>query len=245
VRTAGARREAFTLLEVMAAVLILGLLYATLATAAIRGLRSEGVSRRKIEASLIADRFLADLEAQLALGQVPPTGSEEQDVDVYRVVVSSQPFDPTPILEAIAAVEKERGIDRRPRSTTDERPSSMEVGAPSVGAPAEDLLAAPRPGQEGRLRRVDVTVTWQDGEREEVVTRTTFAFDTAGLESLFPEKGAGGAAGDTGDDASSGGDDDSTPSLDRSSRNRPDRGRNRNQKNMPTLPVQQPPPSER
>ena len=237
------RREAFTLLEVMAALLVLGLLYTTLVEAGARGLRSEGLSRRKVEASLIADRFLADLEAQLALGQIPPSGAEEHAVEQYRVGVSVQPFDPTPILEAIAALEKERGIERRPRSTTDERPSSMEVGAPGVGAPAEDLLAPPRQGQEGRLRRIDVTVTWEDGERDESVTRTTFAFDTTGLEALFPEKGAGGEAGAGADS----GDDEATPSLEGASRGqgRRDRGRNRNQPNMPTLPVQRPPPSER
>jgi prepilin-type N-terminal cleavage/methylation domain-containing protein len=203
--SARARRlQGFTLLEVMAAVLVLGLLYSALATAAIRGLRSEGVSRRKVEASLIADRFLADLEAQLALGDIPKSGVEEQDVDIYRVGVNIQPFDPTPILDAIAAVEKERGIDARPRSGRREGVNSMELGGEAPGAPAEDLLAPPRPGADGRLRRIDVSVTWQDGEREEVVTRTTFAFDTTGLEQLFPKKGASGTgeegADEDGDD---------------------------------------------
>ena len=195
------RLQAFTLLEVMAAVLVLGLLYSALATAAIRGLRSEGVSRRKVEASLIADRFLADLEAQLALGEIPKSGVEEEDVDIYRVGVSVQPFDPTPILEAIEAVEKERGIEHKPRSASRDQPNSMELGGENPSAPAEDLLAPPRTGQDGRLRRIDVSVTWQDGEREETVTRTTFAFDTTGLEQLFPKKGAGGeGVGDTGED---------------------------------------------
>jgi len=201
-----ARRDAFTLLEVMAAVLILGLLYAVLAEAAIRGLRSEGVSRRKVEASLIADRFLSDLEAQLALGQIPKSGQEEQSVDVYRVGISVQPFDPTPILDTIEKIEKERGIDRKPRMQKSEEQNSMEVGAQNPGAtPTEDLLAPPRTGQEGRLRRIDVSVTWQDGEREEHVSRTTFAFDTSGLEQLFPKKGEGLDAGaGTGEDGATG-----------------------------------------
>ncbi|HEX5066967.1 MAG TPA: type II secretion system protein [Myxococcota bacterium] len=203
-----ARRDAFTLLEVMAAVLILGLLYAVLAEAAIRGLRSEGVSRRKVEASLIADRFLADLEAQLALGQIPKSGQEEQEVDVYRVGINVQPFDPTPILDAIEKVEKERGIDKhKARPKKPEEQNSMEVGAQTPGAvPTEDLLAPPRTGQEGRLRRIDVSVTWQDGEREEHVSRTTFAFDTSGLEQLFPKKGEGVEAGaGTGEDGGTSG----------------------------------------
>lgn len=203
------RLQAFTLLEVMAAVLVLGLLYSALATAAIRGLRSEGVSRRKVEASLIADRFLADLEAQLALGEIPKSGVEEEDVDIYRVGVSVQPFDPTPILEAIEAVEKERGIEHKPRSASRDQPNSMELGGENPSAPAEDLLAPPRTGQDGRLRRIDVSVTWQDGEREETATRTTFAFDTTGLEQLFPKKGASGTdVEDTGED--DGGEDTAT-----------------------------------
>jgi hypothetical protein len=74
----------------------------------------------------------------------------------------------------------------------------MEIGA-QAAAPAEDLLAPPRTGEDGRLRRIDVAVTWQDGEREERVTRTTFAFDTTGLESLFPEKGTGASGADAGE----------------------------------------------
>ncbi|MFB3118027.1 MAG: prepilin-type N-terminal cleavage/methylation domain-containing protein, partial [Myxococcota bacterium] len=45
----------FTLIEVLGAVAILAILYTTLATVAIRGLRSEGESRRMLEASLLAD----------------------------------------------------------------------------------------------------------------------------------------------------------------------------------------------
>ena len=245
-----AAHAAFTLLEVMAAVLILGLLYAALATAAIEGLRSEGVSRRKVEASLVADRFLADLEAQMALGQIPPSGAEEQEVDVagiaYRVAVQVQAFDPTPMLQAIEKIEKERGIEQ-PRASSRDEPSSMEVGAQTPSAPVEDLLAAPRTGEDGRLRRIDVSVVWQDGEREETVTRTTFAFDTTGLESLFPEEGAPGAASDGGEDAGAEDDRGAASRLDRRSgrsaedRNRQDRGPSLN---MPTLPVQRPPPGQ-
>jgi prepilin-type N-terminal cleavage/methylation domain-containing protein len=232
--SAPSRRDAFTLLEVMAAVLILGLLYAVLAEAAIRGLRSEGVSRRKVEASLIADRFLSDLEAQLALGQIPKSGQEEQEVDVYRVGISVQPFDPTPILEAIEKVEKERGIDQKPRPKKNEESSSMEVGAQTPGSvPTEDLLAPPRTGQEGRLRRIDVSVTWQDGEREEQVTRTTFAFDTSGLEQLFPKKGDGAADG-AGTGEKEGGDQTkATPGRGAKGKNQPPGNRNTPNRNNP------------
>jgi prepilin-type N-terminal cleavage/methylation domain-containing protein len=191
--TPPARHRGFTLLEVMAAVLVLGLIYTVLAEAAIRGLRSEGISRRRVEASLIADRFLADLESQVELGQVPASGQDQQDVDVFHVGIRVESFDPTPILDTIAQIEKQRSRPERRKNTADQtKASSMEVGAPTAGAPTEDLLAKPRPGQDGRLRRIDVAVTWQDGGREERVLRTTFAFDTTGLEELFPDKANAG-----------------------------------------------------
>ena len=187
--TPPARRRGFTLLEVMAAVLVLGLIYTVLAEAAIRGLRSEGISRRRVEASLIADRFLADLESQVELGQVPASGQDQQNVDVFHVAIRVDSYDPTPMLDTIAQIEKQRSRPERKKNTADQtKASSMEVGAPTAGAPMEDLLAKPHPGQDGRLRRIDVAVTWEDGDREEHVLRTTFAFDTTGLEDLFPDK---------------------------------------------------------
>jgi prepilin-type N-terminal cleavage/methylation domain-containing protein len=184
-----ARRRGFTLLEVMAALLVLGLIYTVLAEAAMRGLRSEGISRRRVEASLIADRFLSDLESQIELGQVPTSGQDQQDVDVFHVGIRVESFDPTPMLDTISQIEKQRSRPDRKKNNADQtKANSMEVGAPTAGAPMEDLLAKPHPGQDGRLRRIDVAVTWQDGDRQEQVLRTTFAFDTTGLEELFPDK---------------------------------------------------------
>ena len=193
------RRDAFTLLEVMAAVLVLGLIYTLLAQAAIRGVSAEGVSRRRVEASLIADFRLADLESQAALGQIPTSGSEEDDVGVYRVDVNVQSFDPTPMLEAMDAALKQRGglawkhRSPAPKAPQKSDPSPNPSGGPADGAPVEDLLAAPRPGQDSRLRRIDVSVAWQEGDRVEQVLRTTFAFDRSGLDALFPKKDATGA----------------------------------------------------
>ena len=187
--TPPARRSGFTLLEVMAAVLVLGLIYTVLAETAIRGLRSEGMSRRRVEASLIADRFLADLESQVELGQVPGSGQQQQDIDVFHVGIAVQSFDPTPMLDTIAGIEKQRSRPERKKTTASQtKTSGTGVGAPTTGDTTEDLLAQPKSGQDGRLRRIDVAVTWQDGDRVQRVLRTTFAFDTTGLEELFPDK---------------------------------------------------------
>jgi prepilin-type N-terminal cleavage/methylation domain-containing protein len=72
------RERGFTLFEVMAAVLVLGMLYAVLANAAMQGLQSEGETRRRLQASLIADRALAEIETQLALGVILPLASRRR-----------------------------------------------------------------------------------------------------------------------------------------------------------------------
>ena len=72
----------FTLIEVLGAVAILAILYTTLSTVAIRGLRSEGESRRMLEASLLADWELSEFELELQTGAAPEIGvtqSEELD----------------------------------------------------------------------------------------------------------------------------------------------------------------------
>ena len=208
------RDGAFTLLEVMAAVLVLGMLYSVLATAAIQGLRSEGESKRRIEASLLADRWLSDLEIQLALGQVPEKGTQQEEVESYSVSTNVVPFDPTAMMEVGQDFLKKRGVSRRASSrpsqpnTQQQDPNQVQLPGADPLAPGPDpalagqsLLAPPKAGQDGRLRRIDVVVTWYEGEEERQVTRTTFGFDTTGLEELFPEK-QGGGGGDEGGDGS-------------------------------------------
>jgi prepilin-type N-terminal cleavage/methylation domain-containing protein len=192
------RRAGFTLFEVMAAVLVLGVLYTVLADVAMRGLRSEGESRRRTEASLLADRFLSELEMQLALGQIPPSGEQEEEVEPFRVGVRVAPYDPTPLLEAIERQQEERGLPaRRPGGSAPARtPTAPAAGAAAAAPPIESLFTAPSGADEGRLRRIDVWVAWQEGDAEERVVRTTFAFDASGLEEAFPERGPGGVPGE-------------------------------------------------
>jgi prepilin-type N-terminal cleavage/methylation domain-containing protein len=205
----------FTLLEVMAAVLVLGILYSVLANAAIRGLRSEGESKRRIEASLLADRALSDLEIQLSLGQIPEKGATEETFDPYVVSTTVVPFDPTPMLEVADDFVRKRGGSRPSSGTPPTRPGESSkqqqqlqlpgaeatagagAAAPNLAGIGESLLAPPSAGQDGRLRRIDVVVRWQEGVEEESVVRTTFAFDTTGLEGMFPEDGAAGGEAPT------------------------------------------------
>ena len=70
-------RGGFTLIEVLAAVALLGILYAVLARVAIEGLRAEGDSERRLEASLLADERVNDLVG----APLPPFASK------YRISV--------------------------------------------------------------------------------------------------------------------------------------------------------------
>lgn len=175
---AGRARRGFTLFEVMAAVIVLGLLYSLLASSAIGGLRAEGTSRRRLEASLLADQGLYELEGQILLGSLPEIGSSEEELDEYFVTVNVQPFDPTPFL---------------PQETE-------ERDAPTT----RSLLDPPANADESLLRILEVVVSWSEGLDEYRVVRTTFAYDVAAVSPLLGSldtSGGGGSGPDGADGA--------------------------------------------
>jgi prepilin-type N-terminal cleavage/methylation domain-containing protein len=174
---AGRARRGFTLFEVMAAVIVLGLLYSLLASSAIGGLRAEGTSRRRLEASLLADQTLYELEGQILLGSLPEIGSSEEELDEYFVTVNVQPFDPTPFLP----------------QETEERDE-----------PTRSLLDPPANADESLLRILEVVVSWSEGLDEYRVVRTTFAYDVAAVAPLLGSldtSGGGGSGPDGADGA--------------------------------------------
>ena len=85
------RTDGFTLLEVLAAVAILGIWFVVLASVAIQGLRAEGTNERRIRASLLADTVLSEIELGLASGQVPEE-VEESERDDFLVGVEVVPL---------------------------------------------------------------------------------------------------------------------------------------------------------
>jgi prepilin-type N-terminal cleavage/methylation domain-containing protein len=84
---------AFTLLEVMAAVAVVAIVFTTLSRVASEGLRSEGISKRRFEASLLADEVLAGIEEQAALGILPEIGSEEYEEGIFTVAIEVSAMD--------------------------------------------------------------------------------------------------------------------------------------------------------
>jgi type II secretory pathway pseudopilin PulG len=144
-----------TLLEVMAAVAILGLVYTVLATAATRGIRIEGDSRRRMEASLLAEQALAEIETQLATGVAPQLGTQENERDGYLVSVDAEPFElPVDLASALPAAA---------------------AGVPSVfgGGGAPSLVS-----------RITIRVSWPDGLEDRSLELVTFAFDPAEVSAL-------------------------------------------------------------
>jgi prepilin-type N-terminal cleavage/methylation domain-containing protein len=156
----------FTLLEVMAAVALLGTVYTVLGGAGIQGLQHEGESRRRIQGSLIADAMLAELEASADAGQVAQPGKQERRQGDFTVEIEiapldlSVPDDPNPLPEP-----------------------------PIGGKPANlpDALSASLLRSDGRtpspLRRITVRVGWTEGWGDRSVVRTTYALDTQSVKS--------------------------------------------------------------
>jgi hypothetical protein len=146
---------------VLAAVAILAILYTVLAGAAMDGLLAEGTSKRRLEASLIADRSLAELELQLDAGIVPPLGEEQTELGDFRVILGVEPYDLVlPELQTAS------------------------------GAPAP-LLADLTGDRRSPLRRIEIRVAWMEAEVEYQVFRSSFAFDANALDpSLLPEVNA-------------------------------------------------------
>lgn len=82
----------FTLLEVLAAVAILGIWFTVLANVAIQGLRAEGENERHIRASLLADRTLTDIELDFDVGVLPDENAGEFEEDEFTIRTEAVPF---------------------------------------------------------------------------------------------------------------------------------------------------------
>lgn len=160
---------AFTLLEVMAAVAILALSYTTLASSGIIGLQREGEARRRIEASLVADGVLAEIETAIEAGGTPPLGQEEREVGDFLVDVEVTAFS--------IEIPEEEGPGGQRLGNERSRLGGENKETPDV-IPGPSLLGGAGPGGAvSPLRRIDVRVVWDEGFGEGEVSRTTFALD--------------------------------------------------------------------
>ncbi len=169
-RPAPRSRLGFTLFEVLAAVAVLGLLYTVLARVAIHGLRAEGEANRRMQASLLADRALGDLQAELAAGGAASIGVTEREVGDFTLEVEIQPFDAGALLRTAPNADTEALAKRE-----------------------LELLSPPARGGSAALLSAEVRVRWQEGVYEQRVIRNSFALDLEAaaplLETIAPTDG--------------------------------------------------------
>ncbi|MCH2187144.1 prepilin-type N-terminal cleavage/methylation domain-containing protein [Myxococcota bacterium] len=158
------RSDAFTLLEVLAAVAVLAIWFLVIASTAIQGVRAEGLSRRRLEAALIADRRLSEIETSALDGSLPPNGSEESEEPPFGVVVSIGPF----VLE--------NSVPANPNGAAD---------APGL----EPLLARDLAARSQDLKRVDVQIIWEEAGQQQAVEPTSFIFDLESAVAAYDEAG--------------------------------------------------------
>jgi prepilin-type N-terminal cleavage/methylation domain-containing protein len=153
-----ARLAGFTLLEVMAAVALLAILYTVLARVAIEGLRGEGESKRRLEAALLADARIAESFTAFSGGFVmPELGHSELTEGEFTLALDVALFQP-PV---------EWGFDEK-----------------SGGPPP--LLFATSPGVPGvqALRTVQLQVSWLEGGEKRGVSRTIYLMDFNRISQL-------------------------------------------------------------
>jgi prepilin-type N-terminal cleavage/methylation domain-containing protein len=149
--------RALTLLEVMAAVALLGIVFTYLAKAATQGVRSEADSKLRMEASLLADATLAEIETRLAAGEPLELELTEVEEEPFRVSVEVTPY---------------------------ELPVEL-AGDPETTAPPRSALGAAGADVPNLIQRVEVRVVWDDGIFERSAERVTFAFDTEAATALM------------------------------------------------------------
>jgi hypothetical protein len=162
-----------TLLEVLGAVALLGILYTVLAGSAVEGLRSEGDSRRRLAASLRADELMVEIELSLDSGAAPPLGATSVEEEGFTVVTEVRAFEPPPAREAAGP------SSGKPRSLAARHAAEGREEAPSLFAKPAAPTTPPA------LRSIDVVVRWEDGVHEREVRRTTYAVDAQAIEEAF------------------------------------------------------------
>lgn len=155
-------RRGFTLLEVLAAVAVLAIVYTVLAGTAMQGLANEGESYRRLRASMLADLTLSQIEAGLAAA-APPVDVSETEAEDYTIRVETRPYD----LGAFALAVQEEATGRR----------KILKGADAGGSPPFQLLSAPPGSRSSPLLEINVRVLWTEGVYEREVSRTTYAAD--------------------------------------------------------------------
>jgi len=165
-----------TLLEVLAAAMIFAMVMTVLISTSSTAVHNVGVSARRLEANLVAEEMLADLEIQMKQGIAPEIDENELTRDPYAITIFR----------------------------TDVFQGSENAASDGGGIDVASMLGAELPEVAKHLKQYDIEVSWVEQNGPQRITRTTFAFDwqTAAIEfsELFARNNAGGnSSGRNGD----------------------------------------------
>jgi hypothetical protein len=159
-------KHGFTLFEVLGAVALLAIVYTSLSGTAIFWLRSEGQSRRTLEASLIADWELSEFEMELDTGVAPEIGFTESEADDgIRVTWDVTPLE-TPIYK-----------DPSAPNTVGQGQNTAQQDENARLAQARARARSTADGVAPAFLKVELRVSWMEANEEHAVTRTIFAVD--------------------------------------------------------------------
>ncbi len=160
-----ARTGGFTLLEVMAAVAVMGMLFITLARANIQGILAESSAARRMEAARLANSKMQEIEIQLEAGGLPlEVGITEEEESPYTIETEITLF--------------ELDLPEPPSTLAAEGQSEGEI-EPTSAIEAIEILS----GENEFLRWIQVRVIWDEGIFQRRVTRTTFGYDASLLQA--------------------------------------------------------------
>jgi hypothetical protein len=154
----------------------MAMVYGVLTEQSVQGFFMEGEADRRLRASLLADRRMATLQAQIVQGTPPRLGTTEDREDGFDVRMDVRPFE-LPLRSLLPALP--------PALQTGSRNEDGVSVGPSLLAPSSRGTPPP-------FRTLEVEVSWDDGRQTRSVRRTLFALDRAAAGSLLEQ--AGGAA---------------------------------------------------
>jgi hypothetical protein len=144
-----------TLLEVLAAAMIFAMVMTVLIGTSSTAVHNVGMSARRLEANLVADSLLADLEIQMKEGLAPEIEEDEFEHEHYSVRMLRTDF------------VSDEGAN--PAGTLAD-PGDAQIRIATMLGPGLPEVAK-------HLKQYDIEVGWIEQDGPQRVVRTTFAFD--------------------------------------------------------------------